>query len=147
MLRRFAYALIVLIAIPLQSAFGQSNAVDGAVSGYIHDPSGQAVHGAQVTLLNLGTNISIQAITDDQGYYRFPLVQVGTYQLTVTAPGFDTYVRKGIALNVGQMARVDATIKIGSVSQTVTVTAPGAMVETGNAVVGSVLAELPQFAR
>ncbi|HEV2276211.1 MAG TPA: TonB-dependent receptor [Acidobacteriaceae bacterium] len=131
--------LISLVSFAARIALCQSNAVDGAVDGYVHSASGDALNAAQVTLLNVNTNISQKTATDDQGYYRFPLVQVGTYQLSVTAPGFDTYLQNGIVLTVGQTARVDATMRIGAVSETVAVVAESPMMETSSAVVGSVL--------
>jgi hypothetical protein len=117
----------------------QSNAVDGAVAGYVKDSSGIAVNGANVTLLNTGTNVTHRTTTDSRGYYRFPLVSVGSYNLTIAASGFSTIVRKGIAVSVGQLSRNDVTMQIGQVSQTVTVSAPPDILETGNSVIGSVL--------
>ncbi|MHB8887887.1 MAG: TonB-dependent receptor [Acidobacteriaceae bacterium] len=101
--------------------------------------SGDVLNAVQVNLLNVNTNVSLKTVTNDQGYYRFPLVQVGTYQLSISVPGFDTYLQKGIVLSVGQMARVNATLRIGAVNQTISVVAGNPMIETASAVVGSVL--------
>lgn len=120
-------------------AHAQSNAIDGAVAGYVTESSGAAIPSARVTLLNTSTNVSQDTMADTHGYYRFPLVGVGSYTLTVTAPGFDRFVRKEIVVSLGQLARNDVTMQIGQVSQTVTVTATPAILETGDAVIGTVL--------
>lgn len=133
----FCYLLFICLLPALLHA--QSNAVDGAVAGYIKEGSGAAVAGARVTLLNMSTNVSQVTTADAGGYYRFPLVSVGTYTLTVTASGFSTFVRNQILVSVGQLAKNDVTMQMGQVSQTVTVTAPPAILETGDAVIGSVL--------
>jgi hypothetical protein len=79
--------LLVLVAFPA-AAFGQANAVDAAVNGYVLDPSRSVIAGADVKLTNLATGISQEIKTDGKGYYRFPLVPVGTYRLVTTADGF-----------------------------------------------------------
>ncbi len=122
-----------------QIAFCQSNAVDGAVDGYVRTATGDALNAAEVSLLNVNTNVTQKTSTDEQGYYRFPLVQVGTYQLSISAPGFETNLHTGILLSVGQMAHVNATLRIGAVSQTISVAAGNPMIETASADVGSVL--------
>ncbi len=77
--------------------------------------------------------------TDDKGYYRFPLVRVGTYRLVTTADGFQKSTVQGIVLSVGQEARLDTSLVIGSTSQTVQVEAGSDILDTGTATVGAVL--------
>jgi hypothetical protein len=119
--------------------YGQANAVDAAVNGYVLDPSKTPVAGAHITLTNHATGISQDATSDGQGYYRFPLVPVGTYGLTTVANGFETNTLAGIVLRVGQEARLDVALVVGSISQTVQVEADSAILDTGTSTVGAVL--------
>src|SRR5262249_41157037 len=78
-----------------------------------------------------------------EGYYRFPLLQVGEYELTVTASGFSEYRQSGLNLRVGQQARVNVVLKVGATAEAVTVHADVGMVETGGPTAqGEVLNEL-----
>lgn len=139
-MRNFCYALLFILLLALPSAsFGQANAVDAAVNGYVLDPSKAPVAGAHITLTNVATGISQDATTDGQGYYRFPLVPVGTYRLETVANGFETNTLAGIVLRVGQEARLDIPLVVGSISQTVQVQADSAILDTGTSTVGAVL--------
>jgi hypothetical protein len=139
-MRNFCYALLFILLLALPSAsFGQANAVDAAVNGYVLDPSKAPVAGAHITLTNVATGISQDATTDGQGYYRFPLVPVGTYRLETVANGFETNTLAGIVLWVGQEARLDIPLVVGSISQTVQVQADSAILDTGTSTVGAVL--------
>src|ERR1700733_3826998 len=139
-MRKFCYSLLflLLMAIPTAS-FGQANAVDAAVNGYVLDPSKTPISGAHITLTNVATGISQDATTDSQGYYRFPLVPVGTYRLDTVANGFETNTLGGIVLRVGQEARLDIPLVVGSIAQTVQVQADSAILDTGTSTVGAVL--------
>src|SRR5215475_7871097 len=90
----------------------QSNATDAAIEGYVRDASGGTVSGANITAKNTATNIVSQTTTNAEGYYRFPLLQVGTYDLTVLAPGFKEFTESGIQLTVGKNVRLDAKLEL-----------------------------------
>jgi Carboxypeptidase regulatory-like domain len=139
-MRKFCYSLLFILLLALPSAsFGQANAVDAAVNGYVLDPSKTPVAGAHITLTNVATGISQDATTDGQGYYRFPLVHVGTYRLETVANGFEANTLTGIVLRVGQEARLDIPLLLGSIAQTVQVQADSAILDTGTSTVGAVL--------
>ena len=130
--------LLFFVAFPA-ALFGQANAVDAAVNGYVSDPSKSVISGAHITLTNIATGISLEATTDDKGYYRFPLVPVGTYRLVTAADGFQKNTLEGIILSVGQEARLDTSLVVGSTSQTVQVDAGSDILDTGTSTVGAVL--------
>lgn len=130
--------LLSLFLLPA-ALFGQANAVDAAVNGYVTDPGKRALVGAHITLSNVATGISQDAATDSNGYYRFPLVPVGNYRLTTTADGFQKKTQEGITLNVGQEARIDTSLTVGSASETVQVEAGSEIMDTGTSTVGAVL--------
>ncbi len=139
MIRKSYFALLILLlALPVAS-FGQANAVDAAVNGYVSDNAKRAIVGAHATLTNLATGISQAVITDANGYYRFPLVPVGTYRLVTTSDGFEKNTQEGIVLNVGQEARLDISLAVGSAEQTVQVEAGADILDTGTSTVGAVL--------
>jgi Carboxypeptidase regulatory-like domain len=130
--------LLVLLASPA-ALFGQANAVDAAVNGYVADTSKRVIVGAHATLTNLATGISQETNTDGNGYYRFPLVPVGSYRLVTVADGFQKGTQEGITLNVGQEARIDISLAAGGATETVQVNAGSEILDTGTSTVGAVL--------
>jgi hypothetical protein len=98
-----ACCLLVLAAAP---AFAQSTF--GEILGTVHDSSGAVVQGAQVLLSNTGTNATRTAVTDGNGTYAFQNIDVGTYTLTISAPGFEKESLPAIALTARETRRLDA---------------------------------------
>jgi hypothetical protein len=137
-IRKFYFVLLILLAFPAAS-FGQANAVDAAVNGYVSDTAKRAIVGAHTKLTNIATGISQEVVTDANGYYRFPLVPVGTYRLLTVAEGFQKNTQEGIVLSVGQEARLDISLAVGSAEQTVQVEAGSDILDTGTSTVGAVL--------
>jgi hypothetical protein len=137
-IRKFHLFLLILLVFPAAS-FGQANAVDAAVNGYISDGAKHPIAGAHATLINVATGISQEAISDENGYYRFPLVPVGTYRMITGAEGFQKTTQEGIVLSVGQEARLDISLGVGSTVQTVQVAAGADILDTGTSTVGAVL--------
>ncbi len=138
-------SLLLIIAFILSSTAmvaAQSNATDAAVEGYVRDASGAFVSGAIVTAKNTATNIVSQTTTSIEGYYRFPLLQVGNYELSVSAPGFKEFNESGIQLAVGKNVRLDAKLEVGELSEKVTVTADDSaltLADTSTAATGDIL--------
>jgi len=102
------------LQLPAQSTFGD-------ILGIVRDQSGAVLQGAQVTLVNVGTTASHVVVTDDTGNYSFRNVDVGMYQLTFSATGFETESMPPIELTARETRRIDAELKPGSASQTVVV--------------------------
>src|ERR1039457_7279411 len=76
-------------------ARAQSNATDAALNGYITDASGGAVPNAQIVVRDLATNITSNAVSDASGYYRFPILKIGKYEVTVKGEGFSEVMQAG----------------------------------------------------
>ncbi len=112
----FTCCLLVPAAVPVlaQSTFGE-------ILGTVHDSSGAVVQGVQVTLANTGTGNTRAAVTDAGGNYAFKNIDVGTYTLTLTAPGFAKESLPSISLTARETRRMDANLKPGSETQTVVV--------------------------
>jgi hypothetical protein len=122
--------------------FAQSNASDAALNGYIRDESGASIPAAKVTARNLNTNTEIPAVANQDGYFRFPLLRVGEYELRATSAGFAEFKQTGIRLAVGQQARIDIILKVGTAADSVTVNADAALVSaSGDVAQGEVLNE------
>ena len=113
----------------------------GTILGTAKDPSGAVLPGVQVTILNVDTGISRTATTDEGGRYSAPSLSLGNYRVTGTVAGFQTLVRSGIVLTVGQDAVVDLSLTVGGVAQTVEVTGGAPLVETTTASLGSLVDE------
>jgi len=104
--------------------------------GTVMDKSGAVVPGAQVTATNVGTNQSRTAQSNAEGQYRFEFMPIGAYVVEVTATGFKKFVQKGISLDVNVMARVDASLDVGTMTEEIDVTAGAPLVNTENAQIG-----------
>ncbi|MBV9084286.1 MAG: carboxypeptidase regulatory-like domain-containing protein, partial [Acidobacteriaceae bacterium] len=119
------------------SVFAQSQLA--TVSGTITDPSGSAVPGAKVHLVNTETGESWHAETEAAGTYFIPLVKPGTYTLTVDANGFKKSTREGVHLETGDEAGIDMRLDLGSVNETVSVTAEAPLLKSETSAVAAVV--------
>src|ERR1035437_336014 len=129
-------ALVCGFTMPMLAQFTTAR-----LSGTVLDPSGAALPGATVTVQNELTTYKRDATTNSAGEYLFPVLPVGTYQITVTMTGFDTYIQKGIALQVDKSASLSVQMKLGSVAQQVTVNADASMVTTDSATLGQLITQ------
>jgi hypothetical protein len=119
--RRLTTIPFVLCLLLFTASVARAQSTFGEILGSVHDPSGAVLQGAQVTLTNTGTGAARTAVTDSSGSYAFQNIDVGTYTLTLTAPGFETESLPAIALTARETRRIDATLKPGAESQTVVV--------------------------
>src|SRR5438105_6472573 len=116
----------------------QSSAAD--LQGVVHDPNGAVVTKAAVTARNTATNVSREATTNDDGFYKIVNLTPGEYEITVSVSGYKTAVIQAVHLTVGQTANQDISLEVGDVTARVTVTtaAPN-VVETTNTAVSSTI--------
>jgi hypothetical protein len=119
------------------AAFAQESR--GTLTGSITDPTGAAVPGAKVTVVNGSTNISNSYTTNGEGRYVAPFLPPGTYQMRIEKQGFSTQVRDGILLQTQDRLTVDFTLQLGGVSETVKVTADSPILQTTSADFGQVV--------
>jgi Carboxypeptidase regulatory-like domain/TonB dependent receptor-like, beta-barrel len=119
-----------------------SQAITGDILGTVKDPSGAVIPGAQVTLTATATGVSTKATTDPSGSYLFAQLKPGHYSLTASKQGFQTTTISDINLLVGQRPEVDITLKVGQVTQKVTVSAGGVqLLEPHTSSTGQVIQE------
>ncbi|PWT98926.1 MAG: hypothetical protein C5B51_28390 [Terriglobia bacterium] len=109
-------------------AFGQSDR--GTITGTISDPAGAVVANAVVEAKNAETGAAYQAGSSNTGNYTLAQLPAGTYELNVSVPGFKKYVRPGIIVNVAAAVRVDATLEVGSATESVTIQAEAPLLKT-----------------
>jgi hypothetical protein len=127
---RCAVFAVLLSLLSFAPATQAQTAVDGAVGGNVLDSAGAVVANALVSVRSIDTNAEQKAVTDGSGYFRVIHLQPGTYDATITAPGFDTYVAKSVTVQVGSLTDVEARLKVGGSSQTVEVTGDAPLVNT-----------------
>jgi hypothetical protein len=107
-----------------------AQATQSSIIGTITDPSGAPVPRAAVSVRNQGTNFALSAVTDHNGDYRVAGLETGTYEISVSSPGFRKHVQTQVDVASSQIKRVDAALQIGEVSNTVTVEGAAGQVET-----------------
>ena len=105
----------------------------GSVTGSVTDEAGNSVSGAKVLLVNTGTNQTREANTDENGNFTFTSVPGGTYSINVKKEGFQAFSTRGITVTPDSKVRVDASLKVGNVQETVEVIATSAGLQTDSA--------------
>jgi outer membrane receptor protein involved in Fe transport len=125
----------VLICSP-DRAFAQLTA---QINGTITDPTGAVIPGAAVSVENEQTGIRWEAFTNDAGYYTVPLLQPGSYRITVQTEGFRAITRSGIQLAVAQTVKLDFRLEVGAVTESIDVTDTVPLLDTGTSAMGGVV--------
>ena len=136
---KFNYKLLLLpllLAMAGVAAYAQQNS---EIVGTVTDKQGAVVSGAKVTLVQPSTGLSKETTSNESGLFSFPGLNLGTYNLKVTATGFEVVDQQGLQLNVSQTLRADVQLTVGSVSQTVTVAANALQVQADSNVVSTLI--------
>jgi hypothetical protein len=129
-------ALIFMVACNLPA---YSQVTTARLTGTVVDASGASVPGANVTVLNVGTNFKLAVATGSDGAFSFPSLPVGSYDLTVEKTGFNKYIQRGIVLAVDQAATLRVELKVGAAVQQIAVTANAGMLTTSTATVSQLV--------
>lgn len=128
--------LFMLSLVPLL-AWGQTPTAQ--ITGKITDASGAAVSGARITVIRTGTGSVREAVTNEAGNYSVPLLEPGAYSLRVEKEGFASILQKEFTLHVDQVARMDFQLQLGTVKESVNVTAEAPLLQEGEASLGTVI--------
>lgn len=131
-----ALSVVLLAVLFISVAGAQENAT---ITGVVTDPTGAAIPNATITLTHVATRTVHVARSDGAGLYSFPDLQIGTYDLQVTATGFKSYTKTGLVLNVAQTLRADVPLQVGSQAETVTVQANALQVQAETNAVSSLI--------
>ncbi|MBI4444009.1 MAG: TonB-dependent receptor [Acidobacteria bacterium] len=113
----------------------------GTISGTVSDATGAVVPGATVTVKNVDTGLTRNLEANERGRFVAPQLPVGSFEITATSQGFQTEVRRGITLAVGQEVVVSFVLNVGSVTETVEVTGEAPLVETTTATTSGLVDE------
>jgi len=133
---KLRFLTLIVLMLGLASA-APAQTSRGTVTGIVTDQNGDVVMGANVELKNKDTNLSRTATTNDAGLYRFDAVDLGTYDLTITAKGFRTITNTNILISANRVATLDARLEVGTEAVVVDVSASaGELLQTTDAVRG-----------
>jgi hypothetical protein len=135
-LLRIPLILVLLIGVPHRGSAQESTAT---IVGLVTEPSGAVVPNASVHIKNVATNTVRTVTTGQSGDFNVPFLTAGRYTITIEASGFETRTLEGITVEVGQTARVDSQLKVGTVSEIVQVDSVAVATQTEDAVVGTVI--------
>lgn len=125
-------ALLLAGIISSHAAYAQS--LYGTVVGSVRDASGAALPAVTITVTNTGTGLVRTTVTDAVGAYTLPNLQPGGYSVKATLDGFREFLRTGVAVDASAVLRIDATLEIGQMNETVTVATEAAVLQTDQAV-------------
>ncbi len=124
MLQRLGYTSLVCATLLLGFAPQvRAQILYGSIVGHIEDPTGASVARAVVSITNKQTGLSRETISDAVGRYEFPNLLAGAYDVRITATGFQAFVKSEVPVTINSVTRVDVTLQLGQVTETVTVSA------------------------
>jgi Carboxypeptidase regulatory-like domain len=135
------YRCLLFLVLAFAASFLQAqNAVStGTLSGTVRDPSGAIVPRAAITILSQTTGIKQASTTNESGIYTFPALQVGSYDITIVAPGFKATVLNGVNVGVGQVVDGSAGLSLGQGSEQVIVNADQSTLDPSDTGVGTLV--------
>jgi Carboxypeptidase regulatory-like domain/TonB dependent receptor len=113
--------------------------ITGSISGVVTDSSGAVVSGAKVVAINTQTGVQATAKSDAKGFYSFPALPVGVYDVEVSLPGFRTSKTTALKVDANSALRADAALQVGTISEKVEVTSDAVHVETESTQMGEVI--------
>jgi Carboxypeptidase regulatory-like domain len=128
---------IVLLSVGPKVLVGQN--IVGSIVGIVTDPTGAAVVGCSITVVNEGTGISVRATTDSTGTYSVTNLLTGVYTIKATMEGFKTHQVSGIQLLAAQNVRQNIALEVGTVQQSVEVSGQAPLVNTETPTIGGEL--------
>jgi Carboxypeptidase regulatory-like domain len=129
------YASVVLLGMMLPLLLAQNQT--GNIHGRVTDPSGAAIPGVTITLTSPALLVPQKTTADAAGNYRFEQLPLGTYALNLDQTGFQQYIRQNIQITAGFSAEVNVQMVVGSVAQSVTISAAGPVIDTTSTAVST----------
>jgi hypothetical protein len=130
---------LCLGAAALASALIAQTAGTGTFVGTVADNSGAVIAGAKVSVLNTATSFLSETVTSAEGSYQVPYLAPGVYRITVEAPGFKRYVRENVQIRSSEIPRIDVSLEVGAISESIKVEGSAPLLDTETAQAGLVL--------
>ena len=115
--------MAIVLAVLAFPNYARAESATGSISGIVTDAQGGVVPNADVTATNTQTGVEAKTKTNTDGVYNIPYLKPGTYVVKIAANGLKEAVTTGVLVDVGNIARVDATLTVGSTTQSITVQA------------------------
>jgi hypothetical protein len=137
----FGSAAIALLLLFWAGNSSQAQVTTGSIVGSITDNSGAVIPGVNVTALNVQTGTESRATTNESGTYEFLLLRPGAHTLTAESSGFQRLVRENVTVRTTEVTRVNLSLEVGMVTETVTVTAETPLLQSEQATLGHVVEE------
>src|SRR5579863_1433316 len=135
------YVPVLVIGVILGALVVSAQVSTGTISGIVQDQSGAVIAGATVTIRDVDTGAVRTLTSDAGGRYLAPVLPVGNYEVQAQQSGFQTEVRSGIDLTVGREEVVNLALKVGQLSDKVTITAEAPLVESTTSAMSSLVDE------
>jgi hypothetical protein len=135
----FVRSIFLICLLITFSSFAFAQGGRGSISGLVTDPSGAIIPEAKIIAQSETTGVKLSSVSTAAGLYSFISLAPGRYQVTASAKGFETLVSKNITVSVDQVTTVNLSLKVGSVSEVVTVNESTALVEASNSTVGQLI--------
>ena len=133
---RSIWTRLLPLLVGVSALFGQTL---GTVTGQLKDSTGATIPGVEITVRNTQTNVNRVVTTNEEGLYVVPALNPGTYEVKASKTGFKSATRSAFDLQVQQTARIDFTLDVGQVSESVEVSATATQLNTEDATVGTVI--------
>ncbi len=111
----------------------------GSITGVVKDPTGSVIVGAAISASNLATGGEFRTVSDESGNYQFPLLRSGTYRLVVESKGFQRVQQTNVIVNTSERVRIDFTMSVGQLTDTINVTAETPLLQSEKATIGQVV--------
>jgi hypothetical protein len=141
-MRRTAFWLALFVFPTLLSnGFAQNAISTGSVSGQVTDSTGAVVVGAAVTAESVAAGVKLTAKTNSAGLYTFSSLRVGPYKISVSGTGFKTTIIDDVLVQVGQNTAGNATLQVGNLTESVTITAEAPLIRTTESTTSTVVNE------
>jgi hypothetical protein len=133
------YLPVLVISMLLGACLVSAQVTTGTISGIVQDQSAAAIAGAEVTIKNVDTGTNRTLTSDAGGRYTAPDLPLGNYEVQAQHAGFQTEVRSGITLTVGREAVVNLGLRVGQLSEKVTITGEAPLVESTTSALSSLV--------
>src|SRR5215472_9997381 len=124
------HSLRVFAGLLFSVAFAYAQGDRGTITGTVSDPAGAVVADAPIQAREVETGVVYQAVSTNTGNYTVSQLPAGSYELSVTVPGFKRFIRQNLVLQVAQVLRIDVTLEVGAATESVTVSEAAPLLKT-----------------
>ena len=131
----------ILLVLTLNFSLAWAQVTTATIAGTVSDSTGGVLPGVEVTITHLDTNTVRNTITDDTGRYRARELALGGYEVSAELAGFQSFLRQGLELTLGQQAVVNITLSVGAITEQVVVSGAAPLVETTSSEVSGLVGD------